>query len=155
SLGRFGITPTIPVIATGDDPAIRSALLRQASAALKTSAKRVAEFTALRAQAVATDARLRCDQLVERARAVFGTTYVVLPNFTCRTTAATELTSALAAGFQQAGGDWFAPYTWFARSSRVRDNLARLGTCLRSAEVLGTGDRLSLKVAQLPFVSTE
>jgi hypothetical protein len=37
----------------------------------------------------------------------------------------------------------------------VRDPVARLASCLTSAEVLGTGERLALKVAQLPFDSDD
>jgi hypothetical protein len=37
----------------------------------------------------------------------------------------------------------------------VRDPVGRLSACLRGAEILGTGDRLALSVAQLPFDATE
>jgi hypothetical protein len=37
----------------------------------------------------------------------------------------------------------------------VRDPVAKLAACLRGAEVLATGDRLNLQVAQLPFVAGE
>ena len=53
------------------------------------------------------------------------------------------------------GGDALAVNTWFARCARVRDTVARLGSCLHRAEVLNTGTRLNLSVAQLPFQSTE
>ena len=41
--------------------------------------------------------------------------------------------------------------TWFARASRVRDGVARLDASLRYAEALATGERLNLRVAQLPY----
>jgi hypothetical protein len=52
-------------------------------------------------------------------------------------------------------GDPLAAHTWFARCARVRDGVARFGAALRGAEVLGTGDKLNLTVAQLPFDATD
>jgi hypothetical protein len=109
----------------------------------------------LRAVPAATDPHARRSQLVERMRTVFGQSFVVLPQFSCNTTAAAELKTALAASTQTQGGDALAANTWFARHARVRDAVARAATCLRNAEVLGTGDRLNLSVAQLPFITTE
>jgi hypothetical protein len=51
------------------------------------------------------------------------------------------------------GGDALAANTWLLRHARVRDGVARARDCLRDAEVLGTGDRLQLSVAQLPFAA--
>jgi hypothetical protein len=130
-------------------------LLRQAAAVLKTSAARLTQDAALRAQAAATDPRARCEQLLDRGRAVFGAKVVMLPNFTCDAAAAAELKSALAASTAQQGGDALAVHTWFTRCARVRDTVSRLGACLRGAEVLGGVDRLALSVAQLPFSSSE
>jgi hypothetical protein len=61
----------------------------------------------------------------------------------------------MAASAQVQGGDPLAVHTWFARSARVRDGVARLGAALRGAEVLGLTDRLNLTVAQLPFSATD
>jgi hypothetical protein len=155
NLATFGIGPAVPCSAVGDTPDIRNALARQAASMLKISGARLNQMTALRAQVVATDQRVRCDQLLERARAVYGAEFVSLPSFTCDATAAAELNSALAASTQQQGGDSLAVHGWFTRSSRVRDPLARLAACLRTAEILATGTRLSLSVAQLPFNNTE
>jgi hypothetical protein len=127
----------------------------QAKALMKTSATRLAQGTKLRAVPAATDPHARRSQLVERMRTVFGQSFVVLPQFGCNTTAAAELKTALAASTQTQGGDALAANTWFARHAWVRDAVARAATCLRNAEVLGTGDRLNLSVAQLPFVTTE
>jgi hypothetical protein len=79
---------------------------------------------------------------------------MMLPFFKVDPTEATELTNALAASTAQQGGDPLAVNSWFTRLSRVRDNLGRLGTCLRVSEVLGNG-KLSMSIAQLPFVATE
>ena len=103
---------------------------------------------------MATEARVRRDQLLERMRAVFGSDFVVLPHFACGDAAATELNAALAQ-MAQAQGDPFAAHTWFTRCARVREPVGRLAASLRGAEVLTTGERMDLRVAQLPFVSGE
>ena len=154
-LGAFGLASAIPLLATGDDAATRATLLAQAAALAKSAKTRLDQGTALRAVAAASDPRARRRQLEERMRAVFGSAFVVLPRFDCTAVAAAELKSALAASTTTQGGDALAAHTWFARSARVRDPVAKLATCLRGAEVLATGDRLNLKVAQLPFVSGE
>lgn len=153
-LAEFGVESAIPVNAAGEDIDSIAALVRQAQALLKMSGARVDQFEALRQIAAATDPRARTEQLIARLRAVFGPSYVVLPRFTFESDAATELASALAGGLEQ-GGTALATNTWFARYSRVRDALGRLGACLQGAEVLGTGTRLDLRVAQLPFSSSE
>ena len=153
-LGGYGVGPAVPTVASGEDATARSTLLAQAAALTKISAARLGQGTALRASPAAADPRARSRQLVERMKAVFGSGFVVLPRFSCGP-GASELTSALAASKQAMGGDPLAANTWFARSARVRDTVARLGACLRGAEVLGTGERLAMTVAQLPFVNGE
>ena len=154
-LGACGIGPAVPVSASGDDPAAIAALVRQGQALLKVSGARLDQFIALRALPVATEPRARRDQLVKRMRAVFGDSFVVLPRFSFDAAGATELASALSASTQAQGGDALAANTWFARCARVRDGLARMGSCLQRAEVLGAGARLNLSIAQLPFVAGE
>jgi len=154
-VGTLGIGPAVPNVAVGDTPDIRAALIQQANALLKTSKARIDRGTALKAQAAASEPRARCDQLLERGRAVYGNEFVSLPLLTLDATAAAELNSALAASTQQQGGDSLAVHGWFTRSSRVRENLAALGACMRGAEVLASGTRLNLGVAQLPFDSGE
>ena len=134
---------------------IRDALARQATALQKISSSRLDVAARLRTHAAASDPRARCDQLLERAHAIFGARFVILPRIACDAATAAELTNALNASTQQQAGDPFAVHGWFIRSARVRDQLARLAACMRGAEVLGTGDRLSLRVAQLPFQQTE
>jgi hypothetical protein len=150
-LGDFGVGPAVPNVAVGDTPEIRTSLTKQATAMLKISGERLSKGRDLSKQVAAIDQRTRCDQLLERARAVYGAEFVSLPNFTCDQAGAAELNSALAASTQQQAGDPLAVHGWFVRSSRVRDAVARLGACMRGAEVLASGTRLSLSVAQLPF----
>jgi hypothetical protein len=144
----------VPSAAVGDDPDSRAALLRQATAITKISGARVDQGGALRAAPAAADSHARYAQLLERARAAFGVRFVLLPNITCTAAAAAELNAALGASVQQ-GADALAAYTWFARYSRVRDPLARLGASIRNAEVWTGGDRINLTVAQLPFDAAE
>jgi hypothetical protein len=152
-LGSFSIAGSVPVVAAGDDPSARTALATQGAALLKESKARLDRIAALSAVPAATDPARRRDQLQERMQAVFGAGFLALPMFNCDNAA--ELTSALSASTDAQGGDPLAAHTWFTRSSRVRDAVGRLGTALHGAEVLGTGDKLSLRVAQLPFTAPE
>ena len=154
-LGGFGVGPAVPVSAAGEDPASKNALVRQGQALLKLSGARLDQGAALRLLPIATDQRGRREQLVARMRAVFGQSFVVLPRFSFDAASATEFTNALAASTAAQGGDPLAANTWFARCARVRDGVARMGSCLQRAEVLGGGARLNLSVAQLPFVIGE
>jgi hypothetical protein len=152
-VGMFGVTPAVPVSATGEDAAAKAALGRQGQALVKLLASRIDQVNLLRAQPAATVPRGRREQLVTRMRAVFGPSFVVLPRFSFDPAGATEFTNALAASTSAQGGDPLAANTWFARYARVRDGVGRLGSCLQRAEVLGSTARLNLSVAQLPFVS--
>jgi hypothetical protein len=154
ALGAFGVGPAVPVISGGESAADVAALAVQATALMKTSAARLAQGTALRAQAATTDPRARAGQLADRMRAVFGPSFVVLPRFDCGA-ASTELADALAASKTAQGGDELAANGWFMQHARLREPLARLAACLRGAEVLSIGERLNLSVAQLPFITNE
>ena len=155
SLADFGFALTVPVVPSGDNASARAALLQQAGALLAEATRRIERVAALGAEGAAVDPRARVAQLGERMRAVFGASFIVLPRFICDSAAASELRSALANSKALLGGDDLAVYTWFARYARVRDPVARLATCVAGAEALGTGDRLALKVAQLPFDSND
>jgi len=127
----------------------------QAKALLKTSGTRLEQVAALRLIPAATDQAARRSQLIDRMRNVFGQNFVVLPRFSCDAAGAAELTAALAASKQTQGGDPLAAHGWFAQYARIRDPMGRMNACLRGAEVLVTGERLNLSVAQLPLVSGE
>src|SRR5262249_26254653 len=130
-------------------------LVKQGQALLKISGPRLDQGAALRTQPVATEPRGRREQLVARMKAVFGPLFALLPRFTVDPAAATEFTGALAARTAAQGGDPLAVNSWFGRCARVRDPIARLGSCLQRAEVLGAQARLNLSVAQLPFSAVE
>ena len=155
ALGAYGVRPSAPRTAVGDAPDILADLLTQGAALLKVSGPRLDQAAALHAVAPAAGQRERCQQLLDYAHAVFGGKFVMLPRFTFDAAGGAELKGALAASTAQQGGDPLAVHSWFARSAQVRDPAARLGACLRGAEVLATGDRLSLSIAQLPFDPTK
>jgi hypothetical protein len=148
-LGGFGFQASVPVIAVGDDAATRAALNTQGIVLLKESKARIAQADALIAAPAVAERRGRREQMLERMRPVFGSSFVAMPLFTYDN--AEELKDALAANEQVQGGDPLNVYTWFTRAARVRDPLARWSAPLNGAEVLGTGESLRLKVAQLPF----
>src|SRR5262249_33923835 len=152
-LWGFGFAPAVPVAATGVDQTARAALLMQGTALLKESKARLDRLATLSAMPPATEVRARRDQFLERIRAVFGASFVAMPLFTCGHAA--ELAAALAASTQVQGGDPLASHSWFMRAARVRDAVARLAAPLNGAEVLNIGERLNLRVAQLPFDSTD
>lgn len=157
SLGDFGVGPFVPSVAVGDTPEIRAALVQQASAMLRVGKQRLDRDAALVKETAATEERARYGQLLARAKAVYGEEFVSLPSLSLDATRAPELNAALAASTTQQGGNALEVHSWFARASRVRDNMARLGACLRGSEVLGGAgaSRLDLRVAQLPFDANE
>jgi hypothetical protein len=154
-MGAYGIGPWVPIVAAGESPAAIATLGMQAKAILKTSGARLEQVAALRLIPAATDQAARRSQLIDRMRNVFGQNFVVLPRFSCDAAGAAELTAALAASKQTQGGDPLAAHGWFAQYARIRDPMGRMNACLRGAEVLATGERLNLSVAQLPLVTGE
>jgi hypothetical protein len=152
-LWGFGLSPAVPVVAAGVDARARTALLMQATALLKESKARLDRRAALIVIPPAADVRARRDQLLARMRAVFGDSFVAMPLFSCENAA--ELAGALAGSTLLQRGDPLASHNWFTRSARVRDGVARMAAALRGAEVLNTGERLDLRVAQLPFDSAD
>ncbi|MBV9062277.1 MAG: hypothetical protein JOY77_05025 [Alphaproteobacteria bacterium] len=154
-LGAFGVGPAVPISPAGEDPVSIVALTKQGDALLKISSVRLSQGAALRAVGAAAEPRARCDQLVLRMRAVFGDSFTVLPQFSFIVAGAAEFANALASSTAAQGGDPLAVNTWFARCAQARDAVARLGSCLQRAEVLGTGAKPNLSVAQLPFIAGE
>lgn len=149
----YGIGGAIPRTAQGDDAAQRSALKTQMRAISKEAQARVDRITRLRALPDADSDAGRRDRWLDRLHAVFGGGFMILPRFTCVNPV--ELTGALSASAAVQGGDPMEVYSWVARSERVRKPVWHLGSTLRTAEVLDTGERLQLTVAQLPNASGE
>jgi hypothetical protein len=149
-LGALGVGPATPSVATGDGAQVVASLRGQARALLRESAARLARGAALRAQPAESDPTGQRSRLLERIRAVLGEDFAVQPRFTVGSARATEFAAALSASTAVQGGDPLEAQGWLIRSARVRDPAARLLHCLRSAEVLGAGERANLAVAQLP-----
>ena len=152
-LHAFGVGPGVPLSAVGDDADARAALRRQARTLLQEGRGRVETVTSLRAIPLGGEPRRQRDQLVERARAVFGASFTILPRFAVDADAAGELAASLQASEALQDGDPLQVHTWFVRHERVREPLARLAAPLRTAEILSLPERLELRVAQLPFAA--
>jgi hypothetical protein len=151
----FGVAGAVPLSAAGNSPGDRQMLLAQAGSIHKELAQRIGLLTTLadnfnRANATMEDKR---DHALARLRVVFGHAFVVLPRFVAINTA--ELEQALADSAKVQGGDPLASTTWFHRMARVRDGVARLNQALTYAEALGSGEKLKLTIAQLPYNDTD
>jgi hypothetical protein len=146
--GRFGILGALPVSIAGDDAAQLETLLNQTAALVKETKARLDEGAKLRAPAAADTDEKHRDNLLRRLRAVFGSGFVAMPRFVCAN--GSELANANAASVALQDGNPLAAYSWFVRTERVRESLSSLGSAMQGAEVLRTGDKLHLSVAQLP-----
>jgi hypothetical protein len=152
SSASFGAAGAVPLSAAGDLPADREMLLTQAGSIQKELVQRVTQLMALAAGfniGTATSQEKRNNALV-RLRIIFGPAFVVLPWFTAANSA--ELRQALADSEKVQDGDTFASTTWFQRMARVRVGVARLNQALSYAEAIGSGEKLRLLIAQLPYV---
>lgn len=143
---RYGVAGAIPTTTAGERS--QASLIGQARAVLREMQARADRIATLHAAAVGEDDTSQRDRLLERMRAVFGASFVTLPSFKCANAAALAKAQKASAAVQ--GGDPLEVFSWFARCERVRDPLLQLGSALRGAEVLDTGDGLALAVAQLP-----
>jgi hypothetical protein len=139
---QFGTAAPVPLSPTGDTPADREVLSRQVISIATELAERVAKL-----DEPANDVSLN------RLRAIFGSTFVILPRFSAAN--ATELQQALANSETIQDGDPLQAVTWFQRVARVREGIARLNASLAYAEALGTGEQINLQVAQLPFAEND
>ena len=151
----FGVAGAVPRSAAGDVPADRATLLTQAGSIQNEVAQRVDRLTELSTgfDVSTATAQERRDQAMSRLRTAFGEAFVILPRFTAPNAA--ELGQALAASEQLQAGDPSASVTWFQRTARVRDGVGRLNQALSYAEALGTGERLELTIAQLPYAADD
>jgi hypothetical protein len=150
ALVRFGIA-AVPLTASGNSDNDRAALVLQAQAVAKEAAGRLAKVAeserALAAPGVT--AQVAIDLHCRRLHEVFGNAFLVLPRFRAPNDA--DLSRALAASAAGQGGDPFAVHTFHQRMARVREAITHFDDLLRYAEALGTGEKLALDVAQLPF----
>ena len=148
---HFGVTAAVPISPVGNTAEDREALSFQAASVVAELSQRVDQIVALNAgfdPAKATESDKR-DHQIARLRVVFGEAFVVLPRFSAPNP--DDLEKALADSTKAQGGDPMAVVTWFERASRVREGSARLNASISYSDALGTGERLSLKVAQLPY----
>src|SRR5204863_9879980 len=97
----------------------------------------------------AKDTSASNDADLDRLRTIFGTSFVILPRFSAANV--NELQQALADSEAIQDGDPLNAVSWFQRAARVRAGASRLNAALSYAEALATGEKLNLRVAQLPF----
>ncbi len=150
SAALFGVPGAVPVAASGDSSVVRNALVIQAQSIAAELAQRIERLGASDAHVPETAAaeEMRAYHGA-RLRDVFGSAFVVVPRFTVSN--ASALRKALDDSPSIQDDDPLAVVSWFQRATRVRDGVARLDASVRYAEALGTGERLDLKVAQLPY----
>ena len=154
ALGAYGIGPAVPRVAVGDTPDIRAALLRQAAALLE--GQRAATRPGGRAHAVSpppADPRATLPTNCSSCgQAVFGGEVRDAAQLHLRRRRRDRAQRARWPRAPRSRAATRSPSTAGSRASRASATpVARLGACLRGAEVLATGDRLALSVAQLPF----
>lgn len=138
---NFSIAAAVPV-STGNSDADREVLLIQARSLQKEIDQRTKQL-----DAIVNDGT--SEAAIARLRAIFGKAFVVLPRFTA--TNVTEVQQALANSTNVQDGDPFAAITWCQRLAHVRDGVSRFNALLNYSEILKTGEKLNLSVAQLPF----
>jgi hypothetical protein len=149
----FSVAGAVPQSIAGEMPADREMLLTQAGSIQKELAQRVAQLATLASGfniSTATTEEKR-DNALARLSIVFGKAFVVLPRFTAANAA--ELQKALNDSEKVQDGDPLASITWFQRMARVRGGVARLNQALSYAEAIGSGEKISLLIAQLPYVA--
>lgn len=135
TIAAFGIAGAIPLSVVGQTEADLKTLVFQARSIEREAAERLTRADA------SPDA-------ADRIRHLFGNGFVVLPRF--RPQNLGEIQRALAASTAVQDGDPLAVVTLHQRMARVREGIARLDDALQYAEALGSGDALTLQVAQLP-----
>jgi hypothetical protein len=150
---HFGVQGAVPLSATGQSSSDRETLLAQAGSINKEVLRRLEQLMTLKTSFQPAEAGVPVedlrDQQLALLRAVFGKAFVVLPRFA--TENAPELSKAFADSVKVQDNDPLAVVNWFQRVTRVREGVARLDDALRYAEAFDTGERLSLRVCQLPF----
>jgi hypothetical protein len=148
---HFGIAGAVPDSPAGNTSADQEKLLSQAASVAAELSERVEQITALNAgfnSAAATEIEKR-DHHIARLRIIFGESFVVLPHFSVASP--NNLERALADSVKIQDNDPLAVVTWFERVSRVREGVGRLNASLGYSDALETGERLNLKIAQLPY----
>jgi hypothetical protein len=151
----FGVAGAVPLSVAGDFLPDRQVLLTQAGSIRKELEQRVVYLDDLAIRFNAATARVedRHKHALARLQLVFGKAFIVLPLF--KATNVEELERALADSEKVQGGDPLASVTWFHRMARVRDGVARLRAALSYSEALNTGEKLNLKIAQLPYAEDD
>ena len=151
---HFGFEGALPKSARGDNEEQTKALRIQAEAILQEAETRHQRITALeQGFSEENDAKTQRDNYVARIRAALGEGFHVLPHFEPANGSELQQTFGDAATLLE--GDKAAPLVWFSRAARVRPGVARLNAAMSYAELMNTGETLSLDVGQLPSGNAE
>ncbi len=147
----FGIAGAIPVSFSGD----RETLLTQAASIQTELVERVEKLDTLgvRFNASARSPEGDRDHALEQLQIIFGKAFIVLPQF--KAANAGELEKALANNDKLLNGDPLVSFAWLRQMARVRESVGRFKTAFEYAEALKTGEKLKVKIAQLPHVDDE
>ncbi|MGE0470506.1 MAG: hypothetical protein AB7L09_17840 [Nitrospira sp.] len=140
----FGIAGAVPLSA-GDSTTDRQVLMTQAASIQKELVQRKGQLEAL----AAPSGEDRLKHAISRLQIVFGKAFIVLPRF--RLANIEELEKALADSDKVQGSDPLVAPAWFQRMARVRDGMSHLSAALSYSEALNTGEKLKLKIVQLPY----
>ncbi|RPH77125.1 MAG: hypothetical protein EHM80_13170, partial [Nitrospiraceae bacterium] len=147
-MASFGIQGAFPLSATGDTPETRRALMIQAQSVEKEVRRRLDRIVKLPAAAdPSSDARREYDE--KRIKEILGADFRMVPRIIPVNSQALNQTFGDSLILQN--NDPLTSMTWFQRSARVRDGVARLDAAMMYAEALGHGTGLTLQVGQLPY----
>jgi uncharacterized coiled-coil DUF342 family protein len=149
-LAYFGIQGSVPLIAVGDSPEVRSTLLTQARSIAKEVARRLNRITELVAAFDVNHAtpEARRDHDLDRLKEIFGAGFRILPQLVPINSA--DLNATFSSTLSLQGNDPLAAVTWYQRIAYVRDGVMRMSVAMMYADALGDNALLTLQVGQLP-----
>jgi hypothetical protein len=148
SAAGFGVTGAVPAL----DASLWSAQITAATAELASRIDKLDHLAAGFVRSTAGPDASR-DQDVVRLKAIFGSSFLVLPALAPGLAATWPALWGGSASLQ--AGDPLASVRWLQRMSRVRAGAARLDQALLCAEALAGRPLAHLDVAQLPPVEGE
>ena len=147
----LGFSDGVPLSPKGSTPADQEQLLTQAGTLLREGNRRLEQLQTLETgfDRTAADPKQQVQHDLERAQAVFGKAFRLLPLVSPPNRQ--ELNRAFQASDTTQDGDPLQVLSWLQGISRVRPPASRLNSALAYAAALGRRSALELRVAQLPF----
>jgi hypothetical protein len=145
SAANFGVPGAVPDLDAAQWNAQVAGAIAEIASRLAALDRLAAGFTRTGASADALS-----DQDTSRLKAIFGSSFIVLP--TLDSTLRSQWSQLWSQSAALQGGDPLASITWLQRMSRVRPAASRLATALLYAEAFAGKALTNLDVAQLPAV---